>query len=216
MYLLLLTGIYTVNYDGVYATLIKSYFKICVYLCSTTWHWSSAPIGKNSHDVNLESVSIGCECATDTSYEGSIRIDGGAPKRWQRISIKASWNPRTQTTYINHLFLHDTFRNSELLIGPLDQVILQSMLNSLFLALAVNLLALALPTLASSMHLTQQHNTTTTASAPKIRWKNCTEHIPEPLQGANLSTTLPESLHCGLTMPIDYFKQVSTSNNIII
>lgn len=91
------------------------------------------------------------------------------------------------------------------------------MLHSLFLALAVNLLARALPTSASSMHLAQQHNPTTTTPAPKIRWTDCTEHIPEPLQGANLSTTLPKSLHCGLlTVPMDYSKPVSARNNITI
>lgn len=125
MHLLLLIGIYMANYDGVCAVLTKSLYVFILH--GTTWRWSLqlVPTGKDTYDAKSEPVAIGCERAADTSYVGSIRIDGGASKRKQKISIKASWNPRTQTTYIKHLFLHDIFRNSDLhIIFPLDQVLL--------------------------------------------------------------------------------------------
>ena len=74
-----------------------------------------------------------------------------------------------------------------------------------FLSAAATLLAIALPVLATS-------NSTT-----KIQWVNCTEHVPEPLQGTTLPTSLPTNLHCGLlVVPMDYSKPISSSNNIML
>ncbi|KAF7969924.1 hypothetical protein HWV62_25526 [Athelia sp. TMB] len=73
-----------------------------------------------------------------------------------------------------------------------------------FLPAAATLLATTLPVLATS-------------STPKIQWVNCTEHVPGPLQGATLPTTLPASLHCGLlAVPMDYSKPISSRNNITL
>lgn len=78
------------------------------------------------------------------------------------------------------------------------------MVNRRFIAFAF--LALALPTLASMIDLTQ-----------KIQWVDCATHVPQPLQGITLPTTLPLNLHCGLlTVPMDYSKSISSSNNITL
>lgn len=88
------------------------------------------------------------------------------------------------------------------------------MANSCFINLTVNLLALTLlPALATSMQLTGH----LTASAQKIQWVNCTAHVPEPLRGVTIPTVLPTNLHCGLlTVPMDYSKPISSSNNITL
>ncbi|KZP21579.1 alpha/beta-hydrolase [Athelia psychrophila] len=67
------------------------------------------------------------------------------------------------------------------------------------------------------MRLSEQSTGHLTTSAQKIQWVNCTTHIPEPLQGITLPTTLPTNLHCGLlTVPMDYSKSISSSNNITL
>ncbi|KZP21575.1 alpha/beta-hydrolase [Athelia psychrophila] len=67
------------------------------------------------------------------------------------------------------------------------------------------------------MRLSEQSTGHLTTSAQKIQWVNCTTHIPEPLQGITLPTPLPTNLHCGLlTVPMDYSKSISSSNNITL
>ena len=74
-----------------------------------------------------------------------------------------------------------------------------------FLATAATFLAIALPVLGASKSPTQ------------VQWVNCTEHVPEPLQGVTLPGSLPENLHCGLlVVPMDYSKPISSSNNITL
>lgn len=62
---------------------------------------------------------------------------------------------------------------------------------------------------------------TAVPSTQKINWVDCSKHVPEPATfldttGVNLSA-LPRTLHCGrLTVPMDYSKPISASNNITI
>lgn len=91
------------------------------------------------------------------------------------------------------------------------------MANSRFIALAAGLVALTLSALATPVDLSGRVPGHLTASAQKIRWVNCTTCVPEPLQSIALPTALPTNLHCGLlTVPMDYSKSISSSNNITL
>lgn len=87
------------------------------------------------------------------------------------------------------------------------------MANLRFAALVANLLVLAFPALALPALAISRSN----SAAQKIQWVNCTAHVPETLQTSTLPATLPTNLHCGLlTVPMDYSKPISTSNNITL
>lgn len=55
------------------------------------------------------------------------------------------------------------------------------------------------------------------ATAPSIKWLNCSSHVPEPLQGVNLPAVLPDTLHCGqLDVPMDYSAPLSSVNVVTL
>lgn len=51
----------------------------------------------------------------------------------------------------------------------------------------------------------------------EIQWVNCSDFVPSNLVQVELPSPLPATLHCGnLVVPMDYSKEISTSNNITI
>ncbi|KAF7359620.1 Alpha/beta-hydrolase [Mycena venus] len=50
-----------------------------------------------------------------------------------------------------------------------------------------------------------------------IRWVDCANNVPAPLQGMNFTSPLPSTLHCGqLDVPMDYSKPIGDSNTITL
>jgi hypothetical protein len=59
------------------------------------------------------------------------------------------------------------------------------------------------------------------AQSNKIKWVDCSKHVPSPATGlltAGLDlSNLPSTLHCGqVEVPMDYAKPISPSNNITL
>jgi hypothetical protein len=60
----------------------------------------------------------------------------------------------------------------------------------------------------------------TTIAAQSINWVDCSQNVPEPATGLNISgvdlSALPSTLHCGrVDVPMDYSKPINASGNNI-
>ncbi|KAJ7121509.1 hypothetical protein C8R44DRAFT_786373 [Mycena epipterygia] len=54
-------------------------------------------------------------------------------------------------------------------------------------------------------------------SSNAIRWVDCANNVPVPLQGMNFTSPLPSTLHCGqLDVPMNYSKPIDDSNTITL
>lgn len=72
---------------------------------------------------------------------------------------------------------------------------------------------------SSPAQLATGNSSSAVETKPKIQWVNCAEHVPAPFvtQNITLPSTLPSTLHCGLlVVPMDYSKQLSSTNNITL
>lgn len=50
-----------------------------------------------------------------------------------------------------------------------------------------------------------------------IQWVNCSSNIPQPLQGVDLPSALPSTLHCGkVDVPMDYTKPLGPTNKLTL
>lgn len=61
----------------------------------------------------------------------------------------------------------------------------------------------------------------TLISAQLIDWVDCSQNVPDPATFLNVNgvdlKALPSTLHCGrLTVPMDYSRPISASNNVTL
>lgn len=54
-------------------------------------------------------------------------------------------------------------------------------------------------------------------SSNAIKWVDCANNVPVPLQGMNFSSPLPSTLHCGqLDVPMNYSNPIGDANTITL